>query len=108
MRVRLFQQNGSRQFNRVVLDRFPAVLGSSDDTCGLGDALDGHHCEMAIEDDTLRIRDLESLGGIFVNDQQVCEAPLLPGDRLRLGEVEFVISYERLTTQRPRDILYHG
>ncbi|WP_166827377.1 FHA domain-containing protein [Thalassoroseus pseudoceratinae] len=108
MRVRLYRQNGSRQFQRVVLDRFPAVLGSSDDAEHIGDALDGHHCEMAIEDDTLRVRDLESMGGTFVNDQKVCEAPLLPGDRLRLGEVEFVISYERLTVQRPRDILYHG
>ena len=39
--------------------------------------------------DAVRISDLESANGTFVNGEKVKEATLVPGDSFRVGEYEF-------------------
>lgn len=39
----------------------------------------------------LEVEDLKSTNGTFVNDRRIKQAALVPGDRLRLGRVEFVV-----------------
>lgn len=49
------------------------------------------HAEIQVEGDSIRVRDLGSTNGTFINGQPVQESALVPGDTLRLGEVEFTL-----------------
>lgn len=51
-------------------------------------SVSGHHCEVAVEGTAVRIKDLDSTNGTFINNQPVKEAVLQPGQVLRLGQVE--------------------
>ena len=46
------------------------------------------HCEIVLSDDSVLVRDLGSTNGTFIDNQPVHEAPLRPGQSLRLGSVE--------------------
>jgi len=58
------------------------------------------HCELSVEDDKVILRDLDSRNGTFLNDEEVSEAPLNAGDRIRLGPVVFVVQIDG----EPKDI----
>jgi pSer/pThr/pTyr-binding forkhead associated (FHA) protein len=54
------------------------------------------HCCLRVKDQKVSIRDLGSANGTFVNGQQVKgERLLLHGDRIQLGELVFLVEYER-------------
>lgn len=53
------------------------------------------HCEVQCEQDACRVRDLGSRNGLFVNNEQVVEAELRDGDRLRAGRTFFGIAIEQ-------------
>jgi predicted component of type VI protein secretion system len=52
------------------------------------------HCEICVEQNKLMIRDLHSKNGTFVNDQQIEDARLNPGDRISFGPVTFVVQID--------------
>jgi pSer/pThr/pTyr-binding forkhead associated (FHA) protein len=47
-----------------------------------------HHAKLLLEDDTYRLRDLDSTNGTRVNGKPVTEAVLRLDDRIRFGEAE--------------------
>lgn len=49
------------------------------------------HCEVLVRDNTIRVRDLGSSNGTFVNDDRVQEAELHAGDVLTVGTFAFVV-----------------
>jgi hypothetical protein len=49
------------------------------------------HCELALTNDGVYVRDCNSTNGTFVNDKPVTEAWLDPGQKLRLGDVELLV-----------------
>jgi pSer/pThr/pTyr-binding forkhead associated (FHA) protein len=54
------------------------------------------HCCLRVKDQKVSIRDLGSANGTFVNGQQVKgERLLLHGDRIQLGDLVFLVEYER-------------
>jgi chromosome segregation ATPase len=57
-----------------------------------GDSISRHHAVLERVNGEYVLRDLHSCNGTFLNDQLVQEAPLKPGDRLRLGDIE--LGYE--------------
>jgi pSer/pThr/pTyr-binding forkhead associated (FHA) protein len=58
------------------------------------------HCRLtSMQDGKLEVEDLRSTNGTFVNDRKVKKAVLAPGDRLRVGRVELLVS--RAAGQRP-------
>jgi len=60
-----------------------------DNTFPLGEtSVSSHHCEVLLRGEGALVRDLNSTNGTFVNGEKVSEAPLKPGDILRLGRVE--------------------
>jgi pSer/pThr/pTyr-binding forkhead associated (FHA) protein len=64
------------------------------------------HCRLRMEADGLvRVEDLESANGTFINASQIQSLEIVrPGDRLSLGPVTFVVEYEMTTkTQRRLD-----
>jgi pSer/pThr/pTyr-binding forkhead associated (FHA) protein len=52
------------------------------------------HCEIVAAGDTLKVHDLGSSNGTFVNDKRVAETELKPGDRLRVGPVTFFVQVD--------------
>ena len=47
------------------------------------------HCQFTLDDGRLGVEDLNSTNGTWVNGQKVEKAPLLPGDLVKVGRVEF-------------------
>ncbi|MFH5803453.1 FHA domain-containing protein [Alienimonas sp. DA493] len=93
--------NGGPPVNRAVpLDRPVLFFGRHPD-CDVspqGSAkVSRRHCCVAEASGRVRVRDLGSLNGTWVNDRPVRrEAPLVPGDVLRIGDVGYRL--ERLET----------
>jgi pSer/pThr/pTyr-binding forkhead associated (FHA) protein len=53
------------------------------------------HCRFTLDDlDRLDVQDLGSTNGTWVNGQKVEKAPLLTGDRVKVGRVEFAVRAE--------------
>ena len=46
------------------------------------------HCELVVSEAGIEVRDLGATNGTFIDDQRIQQAPLRPGQRLRLGNVE--------------------
>lgn len=60
------------------------------------------HCELALTDDGVYIRDCNSTNGTFVNGDPVMEAWLDPGQTLRLGDVELLVESTDATVAVPK------
>lgn len=74
----------------------PIIIGRSEE-CKLRiplAAVSRKHCELFIEDDELRVRDLGSSNGTFVNKDRVSQRELIPGDLVSVGPVVFVVKID--------------
>ena len=50
------------------------------------------HCRFVIDErDGLGVEDLGSTNGTWVNGRKVAKAPLLSGDTIKIGRVEFAV-----------------
>jgi pSer/pThr/pTyr-binding forkhead associated (FHA) protein len=73
------------------------------------------HCRCLFTGGQWRIVDQNSLNGTFVNEERVQEAVLHPGDRVRIGSLQFVVQFaaaaptvvlpERERAAGPRSVL---
>jgi pSer/pThr/pTyr-binding forkhead associated (FHA) protein len=52
------------------------------------------HCRVIKEADSVRVEDLGSSNGTYVNGQRVQEAILQPGDTVKVGPVRFVLQVD--------------
>lgn len=50
-----------------------------------------HHCEVAVSDSTVSVRDLGSSNGTYVNRKRITQTDLAPGDLLAVGDQVFVV-----------------
>ncbi len=80
----------------ISLSSFPARLGRSlEAEVSLDDRwLSRYHCEIVEDDGQYVVRDLNSKHGTFINEQPIEEAPLRPGDELRIGLSRFIARFE--------------
>lgn len=94
----MFLSNGERRSFSVARDL--TVIGRRED-CDLripvGD-VSRKHCRLVKEADTMRVEDLGSSNGTYVNNNRVQEAVLSPGDVVRVGPVQFVVQIDGLPT----------
>jgi len=51
-------------------------------------SVSSHHCEILLKGSDVVVKDLNSTNGTFINGERITEAPLKPGQTLRLGQVE--------------------
>ena len=51
-------------------------------------SVSSHHCEILLKGSDVIVKDLNSTNGTFINGEKIAEAPLKPGQILRLGQVE--------------------
>lgn len=60
------------------------------------------HCELALSDDGIYIRDCNSTNGTFVNGSPVTEAWLVAGQEVRLGDVELLVESTGVSVAIPK------
>jgi pSer/pThr/pTyr-binding forkhead associated (FHA) protein len=66
-----------------------------DNTFQIADpSVSSHHCEVLLRGGEVLIRDLNSTNGSFINDAQITESILKPGQKLRLGQIELKLEAE--------------
>lgn len=53
-------------------------------------AVSGFHCEIEVTNQGIYVRDLGSTNGTFINRQPVKQAPIIPGQYLRIGQVDMI------------------
>jgi pSer/pThr/pTyr-binding forkhead associated (FHA) protein len=51
-------------------------------------SVSSHHCEVLLQGKDIVVKDLNSTNGTFINGEKISEAPLNPGQILRLGQIE--------------------
>jgi pSer/pThr/pTyr-binding forkhead associated (FHA) protein len=94
----------------LCLEQFPYVIGRRQDCHGcLPYAfISRHHCEFTEEEGQVRVKDLESYNGTFVNGRPAL-TPLMigDGDELTLGPMSFVALMPRGDAETDRSIHTH-
>ena len=50
------------------------------------------HCRLTLDDAGLGVEDLASTNGTWVNGRKIQRAPLMSGDKLKVGRVEFAVT----------------
>ena len=88
----------------------PYTIGrSSDAQLQLDDAhVSRHHAELVQDGSAWRVRDLKSRGGTFVNDTQIDDITLKPGDRIRIGDAELRVEPSESDRKSTRLNSSHG
>ncbi len=90
----MFRSDGERRSFSVTRDM--TVIGRRED-CDLRIPLgeiSRKHCRLVRDGDMLKIEDLGSSNGTFLNGQRVQEALLSPGDSIQVGPVVFVLQVD--------------
>jgi hypothetical protein len=88
-RLFLMAVAGAAEFN--LRCRLTRIGRNHDNDIALnGDRVSRYHAEIIREGETMKVIDLQSRNGVWVNGQRIKEsAELKPGDRLRIGKQEF-------------------
>ena len=90
----LFKKNGSRR--NFPLPSSITIIGRRHD-CDLRIPLmvvSRRHCELSMNKDTLKIRDLDSRCGTFLNGKRINEAVVKAGDYIRIGPLTFLLQID--------------
>lgn len=90
----MFRSNGDRRSFSVTRD--VTVIGRREDCdliIPLGE-VSRKHCRLVRDGDLLKLEDLGSANGTYLNGQRVQESLLAPGDTVQLGPVVFVLQID--------------
>ena len=60
------------------------------------------HCEIALSNEEVIVRDCGSTNGIFIDSHRVSEAALKPGQILRVGDVDLLVESTEVTISIPK------
>jgi predicted component of type VI protein secretion system len=84
---------GGRHHGKMIALATKKFLIGREQDCHLrpnSELVSRHHCVFAVDDFSVRVRDLGSTNGTFVNDHRVRgEEVLKSGDRVRVGKLDF-------------------
>ncbi|HZL37349.1 MAG TPA: FHA domain-containing protein [Tepidisphaeraceae bacterium] len=90
----MFRSDGERRSFSITRDM--TVVGRREDCdlrIPLGD-VSRKHCRLVRDSDMLRLEDLGSSNGTYLNGQRVQESLLTPGDSIQVGPVVFVLQVD--------------
>ena len=96
MKAKLVSPVPSSSDWEIELEQFPVMIGRSPEAeiQLLDSCVSERHCELESINGRLMVRDLGSECGSFVNGVKVDIAPLLPGDKLTVGNASFIAAYD--------------
>lgn len=105
MQVALKVIEGKQTGTLIPLNREKFLIGREED-CQLrpnSDLVSRHHCVIAIDDFTVRIRDLGSTNGTFVNGQRITtQVVLKQNDQVRIGKLAFEMQIQIAAPPKPK------
>ena len=90
----LFKKNGSQKI--FSLPSNTTVIGRRHD-CDLCIPLmsvSRRHCQLNLNKETLKIRDLGSHNGTYLNGERIDEATVQPGDYIEIGPLTFLLQID--------------
>jgi two-component system, NtrC family, response regulator HydG len=92
MNPRLTAISGRLKGSVFPIEVLPVIIGreTSATLCIADSSVSRRHSKIEREDETFVIEDLASLNGTFVNDVPVKRRTLQHGDRVRIGDVQFI------------------
>ncbi len=93
-----FKENGERK--DFPLKPGKTVVGRKEN-CGYRIPLSSvsrEHCVFELDDDGLRVQDLGSSNGTYVNNKRIAEVKLKPGDHVVVGPVVFTVQIDGYPT----------
>ena len=98
--ARLVIQSAEHKGRSYELKVDKTTVGRVDDnTFQIADAsVSSHHCEVLLRGPDVVIKDLNSTNGTFINEAQITESVLKPGQKLRLGQIELSLETGDATT----------
>jgi len=91
----LHKKNGSKKI--LPIRSKAAILGRRNDCdlCIPLQVVSRRHCQLSLESNTLKVRDLKSSNGTYLNGTKISsEATVKPGDRIQIGPLTFVIQID--------------
>jgi pSer/pThr/pTyr-binding forkhead associated (FHA) protein len=91
----------------LCLDAFPFVIGRRHDcqACIPYAFISRHHCEFTEENGHVRVKDLESYNGTFVNGQSALKPlTVMDGDEITLGPVSFLVVMPRADAETSQSV----
>ena len=105
MHVKLKVLRGASAGKEVAISGPRFFIGRSEE-CHLranSDAISRRHCAITVDNDEVKIRDLGSRNGTYVNGQRIeGEHRVQMGDQLRIGPLEFLVTYLKTAHQPPK------
>ena len=87
----LFKKNGSQK--NFPLPSDITVIGRRHDCdlCVPLKVVSRRHCQLSQNDEALKIRDLDSRSGTFLNGKRISEATVQAGDYITIGPLTFLV-----------------
>ena len=96
MDVKLILVKGNPKGKQITLKSGTTIVGRKEDS-GLiiaSSRVSRHHCQITLDGNDLKIRDLGSANGTVVNGQKVEESPLKAGDEVHIGPLGFLVEID--------------
>lgn len=90
----LFKKDGTNKSFR--LPSAVTVIGrrQESDLCIPLMVVSRRHCELNLEKGRLKLRDLGSRNGTYINGQRVDQAEVNPGDKIQIGPITFAVQID--------------
>jgi pSer/pThr/pTyr-binding forkhead associated (FHA) protein len=90
----LLKKNGSHKF--FPLPSSVTVIGRrhSCDLCIPLMSVSRRHCQLNYDDGVLKIRDLDSRNGTYLNGKRIDEAVIQAGDSIKIGPLTFILQID--------------
>jgi hypothetical protein len=97
----ILSQGMAGRTHELTVDR--TTIGRvEDNTFQIADpSVSSHHCEVLLRGADVVVRDLNSTNGSYINDAQITESVLKPGQKLRLGQIELKLELEGAAPSAP-------
>jgi pSer/pThr/pTyr-binding forkhead associated (FHA) protein len=90
----LFKKDGTQQAFSLPSDTTVIGRRHDCDLCVPLMVVSRRHCQLIQNNESIKVRDLESRGGTFLNGRRVDEATLKPGDYIRIGPLTFLLQID--------------